>query len=73
MSALRAAMYNGCLGGLAGTLWAGVHGDWFIPFVYNIGLTGFRASMLGWFFLGGLVAIEQMVNRQSADQSATAH
>ncbi len=57
----------GCLGGLAGTLWAGVHGDWFIPFVYNIGLTGFRASMLGWFFLGGLVAIEQMVKRQSVD------
>ncbi len=49
----------GCLGGLGGTLWAGMHGDWVLPFVYNIGLGGFRASMLGWLFLGGLVAVEQ--------------
>ncbi len=63
----RGYVYS-CLGGLAGTLWAGFHGDWFIPFVYNIGMTGFRASMLGWLFLGGLVAIEQMVKRQSTDR-----
>jgi hypothetical protein len=53
----------GCLAGLVGSLYAGVHGDWFIPFVYNIGLAGFRASMLGWLFLGGLVAIEQIISR----------
>ncbi len=56
----------GCLGGLAGTLVAGMLGDWFLPFVYNIGLAGFRASMLGWLFLGGLVAIEQITLRRSA-------
>jgi hypothetical protein len=31
-----------------------------LPFVYNIGLAGFRASVLGWLFLGGLVSLEQM-------------
>jgi len=52
----------GALGGLAGTLAAGMLGDWIIPFVYNIGFTGFRASMLGWIFLGGMVAIGQIIN-----------
>jgi hypothetical protein len=55
----RAYVY-GALGGLVGTLVAGMLGDWFLPFIYNIGLAGFRASLLGWMFLGGLVAIEQM-------------
>lgn len=45
------------LGGLAGTLAAGMLADWVLPFVYNIGLTGFRASVLGWLFLGGLAAL----------------
>lgn len=53
-----------CLAGLTGTLAAGMLGDWFLPFVYNIGLAGFRASVLGWFFLGGLVAIENMPRSQ---------
>jgi O-antigen ligase len=57
----------GALGGLAGTLAAGMFGDWFLPFVYNIGISGFRASMLGWFFLGGLVALERF-HRQALDQ-----
>jgi hypothetical protein len=35
-------------------------GDWIIPFVYNVGLKGFRASVLGWIFLGGLVVIERV-------------
>ena len=60
----------GCLAGLAGSLAAGMLGDWFIPFVYNIGLAGFRASMLGWLFLGGLVAIEQIVNREPQSSEA---
>lgn len=46
-----------CLAGLVGSLAAGALGDWFLPFVYNIGLAGFRASILGWLFLGGLVAL----------------
>jgi hypothetical protein len=35
-------------------------GDWVIPFVYNIGMAGFRASVLAWLFMGGLVVIEQL-------------
>ena len=55
----------GCLAGLAGTLAAGMLGDWFLPFVYNIGLAGFRASILGWLFLGGLVALQGLAQRRS--------
>lgn len=50
----------GALAGLAGTLAAGMLGDWFLPFLYNMGLRGFRGSMLGWFFLGGLVAVDRI-------------
>lgn len=49
----------GVLGGLTGTLAAGMFGDWMIPFVYNVGLNGLRASLIGWVFLGGLIALEQ--------------
>ncbi len=52
------------LGGLGGMLAAGMLGDWIIPFVYNIGLTGFRSSLLGWLFLGGLVALDFMTQRK---------
>src|SRR5205823_6261109 len=34
------AYVYGALGGLAGTLVAGTLGDWVLPLVYNIGLTG---------------------------------
>lgn len=48
-----------CLAGLVGSLAAGWFADWFLPFVYNIGLAGTRASLLGWMFLGGLVVISR--------------
>lgn len=46
-----------CVAGLIGTLVSGVLGDWFLPFVYNIGLSGMRSSILFWVFLGGLLAL----------------
>ena len=46
--------------GVHGTLVAGYLVDWVLPFVYNIGFTGFRASILAWIFCGALVGIEQM-------------
>jgi hypothetical protein len=58
------AYVYGALGGLAGMAVAGMLGDWVLPFFYNVGLNGFRSSMLGWLFLGGLVSIEQMVRSQ---------
>ena len=55
----RAYVY-GALGGLAGTLVASTLVDWVLPFVYNLGLSGFRASVLVWIFLGGLVSLNRM-------------
>ncbi len=55
----RAYVY-GTVGGLAGTLVAGALGDWVLPFFYNVTLGGFRSSVLGWLFLGGLVALDQI-------------
>jgi hypothetical protein len=51
------AYVAGALGGLVGMLVAGMLGDWLLPFVYNVGMRGFRSSVLGWIFLGGLVVI----------------
>ncbi len=46
-----------CVAGLVGTLASGMLGDWFLPFPYNVGLAGMRASILFWIFLGGLLAL----------------
>jgi O-antigen ligase len=51
----------GGFGGLLGILTAGMFGDWVIPFVYNVGYAGFRSSILGWIFLGGIVALAKKV------------
>jgi hypothetical protein len=61
----RAYVY-GTLGGLAAMVVAGMLGDWVLPFFYNIGLNGFRSSMVGWLFLGGLVSLEQMARSQKS-------
>jgi hypothetical protein len=54
------AYVYGAVGGVAGTLVSAALGDWVIPFFYNINLGGFRASMLSWLFLGGLVVLERI-------------
>jgi hypothetical protein len=59
----RAYVY-GALGGLVAMLAAGALVDWVLPFVYNIGMDGFRSSILGWMFLGGLVVINRIVEEQ---------
>ncbi len=65
------AYVYGALGGWVGTLVAGLLVDWFLPFAYNIGLRGFRSSVLAWLFIGGLVSIEQMYRQQKEVQSTT--
>jgi O-antigen ligase len=50
----------GAIGGLAGMLVAGMLGDWVIPFTYNVGFKGFRATALGWMFLGGLLVLHRI-------------
>jgi O-antigen ligase len=59
----------GILGGIAGTLVASALADWVLPFAYNIGLSGFRSSILAWIFMGGLVVIEQRVRNLPASQT----
>jgi len=56
----RAYAY-GILAGIIATPVAAFLGDWVLPFVYNIGLNGFRASILPWIFMGGVISIEQML------------
>jgi O-antigen ligase len=63
-SGFAQAYVYGALGGLAGMIVAGMLGDWILPFFYNVGLNGFRSSMIGWLFLGGLVSLEHMVRSQ---------
>jgi hypothetical protein len=59
-----------CLAGLAGMLFAGMLGDWFLPFVYNIGLAGLRDSFLAWLILGGLVVVEATAGSESRVEPA---
>ncbi len=55
------ALASGVLAGLVGSLAACMLGDWLIPFVYNVGLPGFRSSVLFWIFLGSVVALRRIV------------
>lgn len=55
----RAYAY-GVLAGIIATLIAAFLGDWVLPFVYNVGLAGFRASILPWIFMGGVISLEQL-------------
>ena len=48
------------LAAIPGSLMAAFLVDWLLPFAYNIGLDGVRASVLTWIFFGGLVSIEQV-------------
>jgi O-antigen ligase len=57
------------LGGLVGTLFAGMLGDWILPFVYNVGLNGFRGSIVAWVMLGGLVALDKIYEKKQAAEA----
>jgi hypothetical protein len=60
----------GTLAGVAGTLLAAFLVDWVLPFVYNIGFAGFRASILPWIFIGGLISIDQLYGQSVETQHA---
>src|SRR5581483_760338 len=62
----------GCLGGLAGSLAACWLADLLVPFVYNIGLNGFRASVLAWLFFCGFVALHR-ISIQSGNNKEYSH
>lgn len=54
------AYAHGIFAAVFGSLLAAFLGDWLLPFTYNVGLAGVRASVLTWVFFGGLIAVEQM-------------
>ena len=54
----------GTFAGVIATLVGAFLGDWVLPFVYNVGLSGFRSSILPWIFMGGLLAVEQLIIRK---------
>jgi O-antigen ligase len=68
----RAYSY-GVLAGLIATLVAAYLGDWVLPFVYNVGLSGFRASILPWIFMGGVIGLEQMFLHNPAYKEIDSH
>ena len=57
-----AGYVNGMLAAGAGALVLMLFLDWILPFVYNVGFSGFQASVLVWLFMGGLLALEGMVD-----------
>ena len=59
----RNGYINACLGGLVGTLASGMLGDWFLPYLYNVGLPGFRSSVFVWIFLGGLLTLGRIIEK----------
>ena len=53
-----------CMGGIVGTLVSIWLADWLLPFVYNIGLRGYRASVLAWMFMGGLITLQHIASQR---------
>ena len=48
---------NAMLAGLVGLVVAMALGDWFIPFVYNQTIAGFRYTVHSWLLLGALASM----------------
>jgi putative inorganic carbon (hco3(-)) transporter len=55
------------LGGLGGMLFSGFLGDWFLGFLYNGGIPGFRSAVFAWLFLGGVIAIERILHEENTE------
>lgn len=59
-SDFKAAYVASAIAGLLGTLVASGVVEWMFPFVYNVGLSGFRFTVFIWIFLGGLVILDNL-------------
>ncbi|MCL4500160.1 MAG: hypothetical protein M1335_08005 [Chloroflexi bacterium] len=67
------AYVAGVVAGFAGlAISSGITADWLIPFVYNIGLNGFRGSVYAWLLAGTLVGLyaQQRDRNRGARQNA---
>jgi len=60
----------GVFAGVLGSLMAAFLVDWLLPFAYNIGLDGVRASILPWIFFGGLISLEKIYRLNQATEPA---
>lgn len=69
-SGFVAGYVNGMLAAGVGALAVMMLADWILPFVYNIAFRGFQASVLIWVFLGGLVALENIAQRNTNYRNA---
>jgi O-antigen ligase len=54
------AYAQGAFAGLLGLIVAMTQGDWFIPFVYNQTIAGYRYTVHSWVFLGFLACLAAM-------------
>lgn len=55
------------LTGLVAMLIASAMVEWLLPFVYNVGFTGFRFSVMNWVFLGGLVVLDKVAHKEKQE------
>jgi O-antigen ligase len=64
------ALATGIVAGVIGVLVAMALGDWFIPFVYNQTIAGFDHTVLSWFCIGMLVALDTMSRAPQSETSS---
>jgi hypothetical protein len=62
----------GIFASVFGAMMAAFLVDWLLPFAYNIGLDGVRASVLPWIFFGGLISLEQIYLANQKTEPASA-
>jgi len=62
------ATLAGCVGALIGMLL----GDWVLPFAYNQTIAGFDNASFTWIFLGGMVALANIVGAPTAGDEPSA-
>jgi O-antigen ligase len=60
-------------GGWLGALAAMFLGDWVLPFAYNQTLGGYKYTVFSWLFLGTLISIRQLVNKQQTEHLEAEH
>ncbi len=68
-SGFAAGYAQGAFGGLVGVFVAMALGDWFIPFVYNQTIAGFRYTAQSWVYLGFLAGLATLRPATEADSA----
>jgi O-antigen ligase len=63
------AYVNAVIAGTAAALVSMMLGDWVLPFAYNQTISGFDNAMFTWLFLGGLLAVYQILKTSGDNDS----